>query len=321
MKKVFVIICILSIIFTVCGCKTKSQTEEYVAMPASPEQENDIENNNSESKQDEVVENINTESEQDDVSEVPEKDEKTQEKNSQTEFVEVHIDKGVNRIETVEAMVKQYYSADIFIGKVVGIEEITVDSELHRKHQKHERCSAYFSLNDDISSELFLIHSKIYMYTVEVEKTVNSVFIQPNTTIKMIHAVNENGEPYTVGQRYLMYGTLYEYEQETVLRLWKIFAAKVDDEQKLTGLFVNAKILDEIGTVENFISNQTLKQLYEKSIIIPEEYLLSYGAQKNTLVSDEKNKDIVNNILSDGKKAIIADSDFKMNLVRKDEFK
>ena len=333
MKKIFATICILSIIFTLCGCKSKSQIDEYEAMPARSEQENAVskspdkdEPNDTEPSttpnQSNDTEPSTTPNQSNDTSKV----DNTVESNPKTEETmigEVKVEKAQPlEINTVEDMIKYYNAADIFVGKVIAVEKITPTAPIYRIHNDNcEGCDDYFVLNEDLVHEIFPIHSEIYRYTVKIEKTVNSVFTQPDTTVHIIADVDGGESAYIVGQRYLMYGTLYEYEQKAVLSLWKIFAARVDENENLKGLFVNAKILDEIATVDNLISNQTLKQLYEKSIVIPEEILARYGAKQHTTASDEANKPILDSIIADGKKAIIADSDFKMNLERKNDVK
>ena len=323
MKKAILMFVILFQVMSLFGCKS-AKSNEHADIPQSDQIEQSIAiDTDNMSADTEALNDI-----KDDAATKPNENTDTEaSKPSQPEVIvgEIKIDvPPPTEINTVQEMVDNYSAADVFIGKIISVKEIIPDNPIYTSHKHNDAikiCDSYFRLNENIPSELFLIDSKIYQYTVEVKKCISPVFTQEKTTITVIDDVQYNAKAYTAGQSYLMYGTLFEYKDKTVLRLWKIFAATVNEKGELQGLSRDAKAIESIGTVDNLIANTTVRNFFKNDITIPPEFMQSYGVPENELVTAEKNKAILDKIIADGKKAIIADSDFKMAISTQTEVK
>lgn len=238
-------------------------------------------------------------------------------------IISVDID-GVST--TPEAAMNSYYASDCFIGKIVDVDNVTIRDDVKKEFfstdlPDEEKDDHYFRLNPDFFGVVYPLNAELYIYTVEIEKSIFSIFTEQGTKIKVIADVSDMTEAYKINQKYLMKGTLYEYEGETLLNLLDQFRARVNDDGTLIGLSKDAGIFDTIKNVEEFENNSNIKSIFRKQISIPPEFATACGMSKQERITDEKNRAILEKVIVDGKKAIIADSGFKMNLERKDEVK
>ena len=234
--------------------------------------------------------------------------------NDKTQVI-IKIDSDNRPLETIED-ISHYPSADVFVGKIISKEEIVTENNAYKKRKKSKGpiTTEYFFIDPTIESVYYAVTGDLYVYTVEVEKTVNSVFVEQGTTIKVIADALAVSKPYVEGESYLMYGVLYEYHGETVLALTQMFAARVDDNGVLEGIGCDAMVMNELKTVDEFIANDEIQKIFKRPLNIATEYKRGYGLARGENLMDEKNKPILDSIIADGKKAIIAGSKVKMKI-------
>ncbi len=236
---------------------------------------------------------------------------------------EIFLDYEVFPFYTVDDMVRGYVSSDVFVGKVVDVQIIKPMAPLYHLHkhaedEKNKVCGRYYR-TDRNYEELFLLDSDLYLYTVEIEKSINSIFTTEKTTIQVINDVPYGEEwlgykqpSYEVGERYIMGGRLWQYGEKTVLREEYTFTSKVGLNGELEGFGSSgAEIMNQFGTLENFISNKEIAKIFEKEFYVTSGYVKDYNLSTNLLKVDSKDENI-QKLIADGKKALPIDSKFKM---------
>ncbi len=291
MKRIISILLISVMLISVSGCKSKQQAEDAKNTLAAVESSSKIEG--------------------------------VTEKNflpSELEG-EIFADPVPTTIKTSEDMVKYYGSCEVFVGKIITAEVIKPDAPVFHLHnhiesKKNEICGRYYR-TDRNHEELFLLDSNLYLYTVEIEKTINSVFTTEKTTIQVIDDVpykdwlDDSSVPYEVGERYVMSGRLYQYGEKTVLREIFYYTAKVDSEGVLEGVGRDADIMNGFGSVETFVASKDIAKIFEKDYYLCAGYQKDYNLLSNSINVNSKDKN-VQKLIADGKKALPIDSKFKM---------
>ena len=189
------------------------------------------------------------------------------------------------------ADLKHYTSADVFVGKIISKEEVISKNNTYNANKTaSQKVTGYFLIDSDIEDVYFSLTGDLYLYTVEVNTTINSVFVEKGTTIKVIADASAVSEPYEIGGSYLMYGVLYEYHGETVLALTQMFAAKVDDSGTLYGIGLDAKIINDFKNTDTLFADETIQEIFKKDLNIPSKYKEDYGIIRGEDLSSKKTK-------------------------------
>lgn len=232
------------------------------------------------------------------------------------------VDYAYDPPQTIEDVVKKNISYDVFIGKVVDVEIIIPKTPLYHLHRHQEGeddevCGEFYR-TDRNYEEYFLLDSNLYLYTVEIEKSINSVFTTEKTTIQMInevpykkHNLSPISAPHKLGERYILSGRLWQYQEKTVLREVSAFTSKIDSKGRIEGVGQDAEIMNEFGTVDNFMANKDIAKIFEKDYYLSDGYQKDYNLSSNTININSKDEN-VQKLISDGKKALPIDSKFKM---------
>jgi len=227
--------------------------------------------------------------------------------------VAIKIDK-VPPVTDLVAAELFYNASDCFLGKIIDIEKVMPSEEDVEKYfgGKYTKPSDYsdsynFRLNEDLDV-FFPLNADLYVYTVEVTESAASIFVEKNTKIRVLSDVSRMTEPYKEGQTYIMKGTLYEYNGETVIRLYDQFRAKVNDDKTLIGLSDDFGIFEQLKTIDEFVNNETVQFIFKKKSAVSSEFSKRYGVEGSVYLNTDEVDQTAKQIIEDGKKAIIAGS-------------
>ena len=331
MKKIISIVVILLLMLGLCACKTK-KTDEDIVVGASESEgvkgADEQEKVTDEPKDtDGQKDNIKTDepdapasSEQ--LPEAPPSDNDAQiDESQETSSVghQVIVDYLDVEYGTPEAVENFYGASDCFVGKILDSEQAVIDEEVYQEYfdpnfSDEYMDEHYFRLNADFTNVVYPLNAELYIYTVEVEKSIFSIFTEEGAKIKVIADVSDMTEEYKVGNRYIMKGTIFQYKEETMLNLKDEFRAKVDKGGSLIGLSRDAKLFETLKTVDELASNRSVQAAFKKRLDIPTNIYTAYGLPQQANIMHTDNKPILDSIIADGKKAILADSKFKMKI-------
>ena len=228
----------------------------------------------------------------------------------------IAVDSMPYEINNLDDLVEEYpISMDCFVGKVISAEVILPKAPIYTIHRVVDDCSGcngFFRL-DKFSDSLFYVHSDIYVYTVEIEQVVNSIFTTEKTTIQIISDIDRQDAPLEEGNRYLLGGFLFQYGEKTMLRHWFRMSAKVDSEGRLEGVGADAEIINSLGTVQNFAQNEKIKKLFEKETYFSGKYADDYELDEYCRINVLEKDANTERFIADAKKALIVGSGFKMD--------
>ena len=231
MKKIIAIVVILLLMLGLCACKSKKVDEE-IAVSAS---ESDAVKGTDEQEKvtdepkdtDGQKDNIKTDepdapasSEQ--LPEAPPSDNDAQiDESQETSSVghQVIVDYLDVEYGTPEAVENFYGASDCFVGKILDSEQAVIDEEVYQEYfdpnfSDEYMDEHYFRLNADFTNVVYPLNAELFIYTVEVEKSIFSIFTEEGAKIKVIADVSDMTEEYKVGNRYIMKGTIFQYKEE-----------------------------------------------------------------------------------------------------------
>ena len=161
------------------------------------------------------------------------------------------------------------------------------------------------------------------IYTVEVEKSFLSQYVEPGTTIKVIGGQieqNEDGlyaKEYDVGKSYILTGIVQPYENRPVIASFATLCAEIDDGKIIPISTPAEKIYEGIETVEQLEKNADFIELCKNNDIFVSEVF--YKEEKeltndSTATLNPEKAKTKQEVIETIREAIKVDSKVKMDI-------
>ncbi len=312
MKNKLLVICCVLLIFSLFGCKVKPETENDVAAILSP---------NTEKKDDDVAENEQTGQPQ------KEQSESTDDKVGDT------IEQSESDINEIEKETEQAIPID---KEEPQQDEVSKeDGEIIRgdTHYQTGNVTDPFTLLENSVSDVFIgtiLETKMVrepfevpgyvgfekgamIYKIQIEKVYRGTCVTNNTVVYLYNSLLIDDHAYSLdendyaktNEKYIFNAIVKPVNNEPILVGLNIFNPKIETDGKLTSISFNTAVgLEKISTLEKFDKSQRLNKIWGA------EFKYLHDVFTRYIKTDKTEQELI----ADLKKAIIADSDFKMNL-------
>ena len=214
-------------------------------------------------------------------------------------------------------------------------EDLKEDEEIIQgdTHYQSDFVTDPFAILEEMASEIFIgtiLETKIVekpievpgyvgfekgamVYKIQIEKVYRGTCITNNTAVYLYNSLLIDDHTYSfkesdyakVGEKYIFNSIIKPVNDEPILVGLKFFSPKIEEDGKLTATNQTTKNgLEKISTLEAFDNSEELNKIWKTDFKNLYDNFTRY-------IKTEKTEQ---ELIADLKKAILADSEFKMNL-------